>query len=72
MTERNDMAYYNVCAICGSNLDPGEKCTCTELRTRQQEFFSRHLKVSKTGQLTFAFDDELIEESYQTGGRNFE
>lgn len=24
------MAYYNVCEICGANLDPGEKCTCVE------------------------------------------
>lgn len=22
------MSYYNVCPICGSNLDPGEKCDC--------------------------------------------
>jgi predicted nucleic acid-binding Zn ribbon protein len=24
------MPYYNVCEICGANLDPGEKCTCQE------------------------------------------
>jgi len=22
------MAYYNTCPGCGSNLDPGEPCTC--------------------------------------------
>lgn len=21
--------YYSICPICGANLDPGEKCTCT-------------------------------------------
>lgn len=21
--------YYSTCPICGANLDPGEKCTCT-------------------------------------------
>lgn len=24
--------YYNTCPICGANLDPGEKCTCTAER----------------------------------------
>ena len=23
------MAYYNTCIYCGANLDPGEKCNCT-------------------------------------------
>lgn len=22
------MSYYNVCARCGANLDPGERCDC--------------------------------------------
>lgn len=22
-------AYFRTCPICGANLDPGEKCTCT-------------------------------------------
>lgn len=22
--------YYNVCPYCGANLDPGERCDCTE------------------------------------------
>ena len=22
------MSYYNTCPECGSNLDPGERCTC--------------------------------------------
>lgn len=24
--------YYSTCPICGANLDPGEKCTCTAER----------------------------------------
>lgn len=24
--------YYTTCPICGANLDPGEKCTCTAER----------------------------------------
>ena len=24
------MAYFNVCPKCGSHLDPGERCDCTE------------------------------------------
>lgn len=23
--------YYNVCPCCGANLDPGERCDCTEI-----------------------------------------
>lgn len=23
------MSYYNVCARCGANLDPGEHCDCS-------------------------------------------
>ena len=22
--------YYNTCELCGANLDPGERCDCTE------------------------------------------
>lgn len=30
--------YYNTCALCGSNLDPGEKCACLQERAlREQE-----------------------------------
>lgn len=62
------MAYYIVCPNCGSNLDPGEKCTCMEEKTMQQDFLSRHLRVDKAGQLTFAFDEMLK----KTGGRERE
>lgn len=24
------MAYFNICPKCGSHLDPGERCDCTE------------------------------------------
>ena len=55
------MAYYNICPDCGSNLDPGEKCTCMEEKVKHQDFFSKHLRVAKTGQLTFVFDDKTKE-----------
>lgn len=62
------MAYYNVCPECGNHLDPGEKCTCMEERVKQQDFFGRHLKTAKTGQLAFAFDDDAMEADF-TGRR---
>lgn len=31
------MAYYNVCPVCGSNLDPGERCDCQSIRAKEQE-----------------------------------
>lgn len=39
---KGSMAFYNVCEICGSNLDPGERCDCNrkseELRTKYETF----------------------------------
>lgn len=29
--------YYKVCEICGSNLDPGEKCTCLKEKKEQED-----------------------------------
>lgn len=50
------MAYYNVCAKCGCNLDPGEKCDCEEKEERRQDFLGQHMKISpKTGQMTFCW-----------------
>jgi len=31
------MAYFNTCSICGSNLDPGEKCDCGVLTAKNQK-----------------------------------
>ncbi len=31
------MAYYNVCPLCGSNLDPGEKCDCQKAQEAKRE-----------------------------------
>lgn len=49
------MAYYNVCPNCGSHLNPGERCTCSEETERQQDYFSRNLKKLSSGQLSFVF-----------------
>ncbi len=54
------MAYYNVCPDCGSNLDPGEKCTCSAEKPKQQDFFSRHLKKTPSGQLALVLDDRTV------------
>lgn len=64
------MAYYNVCPNCGSNLDPGEKCTCLEEKTKQQEFLNRHFKVTKTGQISFVFGEGT--KKLKIGGRDIE
>lgn len=50
------MAYYNVCPVCGSNLDPGERCDCQSIRAKEQEknrlFFSQMLRTEKnSGQM---------------------
>ena len=66
------MAYYTVCPNCGSNLDPGEKCTCTEEKVMQQDFFSRHLRVSEAGQLAFAFENAMTKKVTGTGGGDVE
>ena len=54
------MAYYNVCPVCGSNLDPGERCDCQSIRAKEQEknrlFFSQMLRTEKnSGQMSFAY-----------------
>lgn len=41
------MAYYRVCEVCGSNLDPGERCDCW----RDKERIQNLLTVGTDGQL---------------------
>lgn len=50
------MPYYNICALCGATLDPGEKCTCREEKAEEEEnkkfkemvdFTARILKKAK-------------------------
>lgn len=31
------MSYYNKCDLCGANLDPGEKCDCSEREVKRNE-----------------------------------
>lgn len=52
------MAYYNICPDCGSNLDPGEKCTCRQekekciqMMRKQEEKMQNIMKQEKNGQL---------------------
>ena len=30
------MSYYKVCPHCGSNLDPGERCTCRDVSEQKE------------------------------------
>lgn len=55
------MAYYKVCPLCGSHLDPGEKCTCQKDREReaaereQRELkMQRYFTVDDNGQMKLA------------------
>lgn len=55
------MAYYKICPDCGATLDPGEKCDCRAEAAKNQEFFSRYLKVEpKAGQMVFVFDNKEV------------
>lgn len=38
--DRSETMYYYICDICGSHLDPGERCDCIEIR-REKE---RHVR----------------------------
>lgn len=29
--------YYDTCILCGANLDPGEKCDCSEVQTKEKQ-----------------------------------
>jgi len=44
-----------------------------EGKVRQQDFFSRYMRVTKTGQLAFAFEDEMMEKKLKViGGKESE
>jgi len=43
--------YYNVCDLCGANLDPGEKCTCVEDAKREAQEAKTKKAVDFTMQL---------------------
>lgn len=58
------MAYYSVCPNCGNHLDPGEKCDCMEekAQTKEQVFFSSHLKMEPgSNQFMMVFDGKEVE-----------
>ena len=51
------MAFYKTCPLCGSNLDPGEKCDCEQEEKGTRERFTQVMRVdSKTGQPTYMFE----------------
>ena len=53
------MAYYYTCPSCGSNLDPGEMCTCQDESEEQKRLFAESTRVNPaTGQMSFVWDEE--------------
>lgn len=58
------MAYYNTCRICGSNLDPGERCDCEKEKAVEQDFFNKHFKM-ELGSRQFKFVFDCGEKKYE-------
>lgn len=53
------MAYYNICSICGANLDPGERCDCKEEKKIIKDYWSKKIKVERgKKQLSFILENE--------------
>lgn len=47
-----------ICKICGSNLDPGEKCDCIAKRKETEEQYEQLLMQEKDGQ--FALKELIV------------
>lgn len=52
------MSYYRECPICGSNLDPGEQCTCVEDRRKEAERKQKMYQIGAYGQMMLNFSRE--------------
>lgn len=51
------MAFYHTCPLCGSNLDPGEKCDCESETAMREQFFMESTRTNPiTGQMSFDLD----------------
>lgn len=51
------MAYYNVCPICGSNLDPGERCDHQLQREQGRAVLGKQIRADPvTGQFILQLD----------------
>lgn len=60
--EADKMAYYNTCPRCGAHLDPGESCDCEQKIEKERKKQQRLTKADRTGQLTFCFKEDHIDE----------
>lgn len=58
--EKEKTMYYNVCEHCGANLDPGERCDCTELEQKEEERIGRLLIVRDDGQMQLVLDNDEV------------
>lgn len=47
--------YYSVCRVCGSNLDPGERCTCQEEKKKNERAIREQVRqIQKTNPIFIA------------------
>lgn len=51
------MAYYDVCEICGSNLDPGEKCNCLDTAKMERKRLMSLFDCDRDGQIRMKVED---------------
>lgn len=55
------MAYYRTCPLCGSNLDPGEKCDCESEKSKREQFYMESTRMNPiTGQMAFRWDGKDV------------
>lgn len=46
------MSYFRECPLCGSCLDPGERCDCMEKIHKKEKEYEKLIEPDDTGQLT--------------------
>ena len=49
--KEKNLMYYRECPLCGSNLDPGEKCDCQDAKKNREELIRTLLIRQPDGQL---------------------
>ena len=57
------MSFYRQCSLCGSNLDPGERCDCEQEAQREESERQKMVFVGKNGQITFAMKEAKVLEN---------
>lgn len=52
------MAYFNICSLCGSTLDPGERCDCQQESEIKKMVIESMLQIGDNGQMEFCIKSE--------------